>query len=214
MNLSDISTAWGAARVLSTGKLIIYAIAIAVMAAIIGGAGGAWLGYDYGHSKGKAEVETLKTRHATALAQAHDTARREYQVETERGNKAERALVAAKQQFAAERKSLLRRINDVTTVYQPAPGAVPVALPRAVFTAGFVQFYNAAIGVPGNQTPAAAGGAGDTPATGATADAGLLDSGISQADILAHVADYGERCQGLAAQVNGLLDLHEGKGSP
>ena len=210
--IETISTALGAARVLTTGRLIIYGLALAVLSTLIGGAGGAWLGYDYARAKGEAEIGTLKTQHATALAQAHDKALKEYQRETERAATAELALVSAQKQFAVERKSLLRRINDVTTVYQPAPGAAPVALPRTVLTAGWLQLYNAAIGVPGIQTPAATGSAGHAPAATATVDTGLLlDSGVTQADILAHIADYGAICRGLAAQVNGLLDLHEGK---
>ncbi len=74
---------------------------------------------------------------------------------------------------------------------------------------GFVREYNAAIGLPAAGTGAATAGAGGTPEAAQAPDAWLRDSGLSQADILAHVADYGERCRNLEAQVNRLLDRNK-----
>jgi len=79
-----------------------------------------------------------------------------------------------------------------------------------VFTAGFVREYNAAIGagdVPGAAPASTADAAGQAsqPTTGA--DAWLRESGLSQADILAHAGDYGQYCRDLGSQVNGLQDF-------
>lgn len=191
-------------------KSKLYGIAIALIAIIAAGLAGAWLGYDYAAAKGKAELSKLETAHATALAKATSNALEKYQAETERGNRAERALLEAKQRFAAEKQALQRRINDVTTIYQPMPGAALVAIPRAVYTAGFLYYYNAAIGVPGNQAAAIAGIPGAEADKAGTDNAWLRESGLATADILYHVGFYGEYCQGLAAQVNGLLDEREG----
>ena len=212
MSLSAISTALSVTRTFTTGKLIVYGAAIALLMASAAGGYGMYIGYDYGSSKGKAEVAKIQARSAEAVAQAQEQARQKYEDETRRANTAERKLLEAQRRFAGERKTLLRRINDVSTVYQPTPGAEPVALPRSVFTIGWVQLYNEAIGLPGIQTPAAAASAGSAPATGAAVDTRLRESGVNQRDILAHIAEYGERCRGLEKQVTELLEIYEGKG--
>ena len=66
--------------------------------------------------------------------------------------------------------------------------------------------YNTAIGLPTADTGTAAAGTGGTSEASEAPYTWLRDSGLSQADILAHVADYGERCRNLEAQVNRLLD--------
>ena len=69
--------------------------------------------------------------------------------------------------------------------------------------------YNAAIGLPAPAAGTTAPGFGGTAETAEASDAWLRDSGLTQADILAHVADYGERCRNLESQVNRLLDRHQ-----
>ncbi|MDR1311119.1 MAG: hypothetical protein LBK01_04485 [Burkholderiaceae bacterium] len=168
-----------------------------------------WLGYDYGRSLGEMEVADLKRVHAEELGKATIKAFADYSALVERGNTAEHALLLAKQQFAKERQTLQRKIHHVTTSYQTAPDTAPVRIPRTVFTAGFVRHYNAAIGLPGVSTPADSRGTGRAPPAAAATDGGLRESGVTQADILAHIGDYGERCRGLESQVNGLLDWLE-----
>jgi hypothetical protein len=169
-------------------------------------------GREQEQDRAAAAAAKLKADQAEQLAQAVASARRQFEAEAERGNRLEAALLASQRQFAEEKRQLQRRIADVTTLYRPAAGEGLRPLPRCIFTAGFLRQYNAALGLPGADPAAGTGGAeGTAPASGA-ADAGLLESGLHQADILGHIADYGERCRGLEAQVNGLIDYVEGAG--
>ena len=170
-----------------------------------GGAGYA-LGHRVAKADGDAALATLRKDNAEAAAKAADDARLRLIAEVELNNRLAQELANEKAAHAQEKQSLLRRIANVTTVYVPAPGLAPRPLPRAVFTAGFVREYNTAIGLPAADTGTAAAGAGGTAEAGQAPDTWLRDSGLSQADILAHVADYGERCRNLEAQVNRLLD--------
>lgn len=178
---------------------------------------GAAGGYRYAAAQGATALATAEA----ARAQEHEAAaeQRARQALVASGRLAQQVLRAhaletqlsnAKAQHAKEKKALLQRITDVTTVYVPSPGAAPEPLPRCVFTAGFVREFNAAIGVatdlPGPAQGAAAAAAGPAPSTAASTEAWLRESGLSQVDILAHAGDYGEYCRNLSAQVNGLLD--------
>lgn len=210
--MNDLTNSVGAVgKLIPTAKLVALAVFIG---GLVGAIGGAWIAYDYATTKGDAALSKLERQYAVDVANATQAALDQYQAAADRAAKADRALAEAKQRHAAEKQSLLRRIPDVTTVYQAAPGALPVALPRCVFTAGWLSAYNAAIGVPGMQAPAASGKPGAAPFAGAGINAWLRDSGLSQADILAHASDYGERCRGLEDQVNGLLYIYEDKESP
>lgn len=79
------------------------------------------------------------------------------------------------------------------------------------FSADFVRVWNEATGagrgdaVPGTgNTP----GADGTPGTGKAAGAGILAAGtVSEADVLAYIIYYGERCKNLEAQVTAWIDL-------
>ena len=177
---------------------------LAAVSALVAGGGGYSLGHRSAKADGDAALAKLQRDHAVAAAKAADEARLRLVAEVERNNRLAQALADEKVTHAQEKQSLLRRIANVTTVYVPAPGLAPRPLPRAVFTAGFMREYNTAIGLPTAGTAAA--GVGGTAKAGQAPDTWLLDSGLSQADILAHIADYGERCRNLDAQVNRLLD--------
>jgi hypothetical protein len=80
-----------------------------------------------------------------------------------------------------------------------------------VFTAGWVRDFNLALGAglpatgAGTATPGTAQAAWATPG----ADAELLESGVTPADILAHAQDYGRWARNNLAQLNALLDLQK-----
>ncbi len=192
---------------------IIVSLAVGALAgAIPAGAAGYWLSQRHATTKAEAVRQETKAEEARALYRATEFARLRYQAETIRANGLEKQLLTDQQRFANEKRQLQQRISHVTTVYRPAPGAALAPIPRTVFTVGFVRDYNAAIGLPANGAPAAAGSAGDQTDPAAAAGAGLLDdSGLSQADILAHISDYGERCRRLDSQVNRLIDRLEGE---
>lgn len=178
---------------------------------------GAAGGYRYASARGDAALATQRASHATQAALAADDARHQalaaagrLVAQTVRANALEAQFDQAKTRHALEKQALLKRINDVTTVYVPRPGAAPEPLPRCVFTAGFVREYNAAIGaghVPGAAPASTADTAGQAAQFAASADTWLRESGLSQADILTHAGDYGQYCRDLSSQVNGLQDF-------
>ncbi|KFX07762.1 hypothetical protein KP22_06640 [Pectobacterium betavasculorum] len=120
-------------------------------------------------------------------------------------NAAEQRYLTTTASLRQQNENLKRRIDDVTQHWIDERGqSRPI---ECVFTAGFVQQYNAAFdALAGTGITTAASGAGYTPAAATPLDARLRDSGVTQRDILAHSTDAGERYQQLAAQVNGLLD--------
>lgn len=188
---------------------LLAAIALAAVTALLSGGGGYALGHGTAKAKGNAALSKLQRDHATASAKAADESRTRLVAEVERNNRLAQALADEKAAHAQEKQTLLRKIAHVTTVYIPAPGLAPRPLPPTVFTAGFVREYNAAIGLPAPAASPSASGLGGPPETAETSDAWLRDSGLTQADILAHIADYGERCRNLESQVNRLLDHHQ-----
>ena len=188
---------------------LLAALVLAGVTGLVAGGAGYALGHRVAKADGDAALSTLQKDYAEAAAKAADDARLRLVAEVKLNNRLAQELADEKAAHAQEKQSLLRRIANVTTVYVPAPGLAPRPLPRAVFTAGFVREYNAAIGLPAAGTGAATAGAGGTPEAAQAPDAWLRDSGLSQADILAHVADYGERCRNLEAQVNRLLDRNK-----
>jgi hypothetical protein len=185
---------------------LLAALVLAAICALVAGGSGYALGHRLAKADGDAALAKLQRAHAEATAKAADEARLRLIAEVERNNRLAQALADEKATHAQEKQSLLRRIANVTTVYVPAPGLAPRPLPRAVFTAGFMREYNTAIGLPTADAGTAAAGTGGTSEAGEAPYTWLRDSGLSQADILAHVADYGERCRNLEAQVNRLLD--------
>ncbi|ECJ2443466.1 hypothetical protein FNI96_12875 [Salmonella enterica subsp. diarizonae] len=119
---------------------------------------------------------------------------------------------AKKQQLERENADLKKQIADVTRQWVDEKGKHhPI---ECVFTRGFVQQYNAALGASDGDSgmSAATGSASAGKATGTadTALARLRDSGVSQADVLANVTDNARQCRVWREQVNGLLDYTEG----
>lgn len=186
--------------------------------------GWVWVkGYDSGHLDAKRDGDR-------ALAQLQSRFDAYRLKSTEQQNEALRTVVARyNAQVAAARQAdadfqvqkdklerqnaeLRQRVNDVTRRWVDSQGrSHPV---KCVFTAGFVQQYNAAIGTgSGDSGVSVASRSGSTgKKTGATdtALARLRDSGVSQADVLANVIDNARQCRVWREQINGLLDYAEG----
>ncbi|BGI52602.1 MAG: lipoprotein [Candidatus Hamiltonella defensa (Ceratovacuna japonica)] len=114
-------------------------------------------------------------------------------------------------QLRDKTQHLTRRIDDVTQHWQDEKGQAHTV--ACVFTRGFVQHYNAALGlsdVDGSVPAAAAGGTGNTTRSAETPGERHPPSPVTQRDILANITDNGQQCQVWRAQVNGLLDYIEG----
>ncbi|EIR3270654.1 hypothetical protein LWV19_001159 [Salmonella enterica] len=138
-----------------------------------------------------------------------------YNAQVAAAHKADEDFQAKKQQLERENAALKKQITDVTRQWVDEKGKHhPI---ECVFTRGFVQQYNAALGVTGahhaghhESTATASASAGTTTGATDTAVTRLRDSGVSQADILANVTDNARQCRIWREQLNGVLDYTEG----
>jgi hypothetical protein len=188
-------------------------LTLALLACLVSGAAGAGIAYGFGYrhadALGTASLERLERRFSEQAKQAAEDNLLRYQQQVTRANEAETLLMAAQDRVAFAAKQIEERIPHVTTVYRPAPAAKPVAIPHCVFTAGWLRDYNLALGVPAPGTGTAATHAAQAAWPAPGADAELLESGVTPADILAHAKDYGIWASALHTQLNALLDLQE-----
>lgn len=196
---------------LSLPSSLAWAVAACALSAAAAGSVGYGLGDRQATAAGAADLADLKREHAERALASGQRNLDDLLSEMRRANDAEAQLLAAKTQHQTELEQLQERIPNVTTVYLPAPAAKPVAIPRCVFTAGWLRDYNAALGVPANTKGTAAGNAEAAAKPAPGTDAELLESGVTPADILAHAQDYGMWARNNLAQLNALLDLQEQK---
>ena len=172
--------------------------------------------YDSGYRTAKAEgesaLQSLRLEYSEQSRRAAQEHLAHYRQQVERANQAEQLFLDGQAQIQQLQSQLNQeRIAHVSTQYRPTAGAAPVPTPRFVVTCGWLRDYNAALGAsvpaPARCRVAAGAEAGAWPSTGA--DAELLESGVSAADILAHARDYGAWALTNLAQLNALLDLHK-----
>lgn len=196
--LSLIPTSWRIA--LAAGALIALAL--------VGGLA-AWKGYNAGYDKaqalGRAEIAGLRSEHDRAYAQAVEELNRTIQEQARHALAAGNALANERVNNAKEQAGLRARIASITATSSHA------------FSADFVRVWNEATGagrgraMPGTDNSPGVDG---TPGTGKTAGAGVLARrAVSEADVLAYIIYYGERCKNLEAQVNAWIDLFPKGGS-
>ncbi|EDI8721019.1 hypothetical protein GQG71_001879 [Salmonella enterica] len=183
-------------------------------------------GYDSGHldaqrdgDKALAQLQSQFDTYRRESAEQQNEALRavvaRYNAQVAATHKVDKDFQAKKQQLERENADLKKQIADVTRRWVDESGKThPV---KCVFTRGFVQQYNAALGITATGSPghpgtaaAAASGTGKTPRATDTALARLRDSGVSQADVLANVTDNARQCRVWREQVNSLLDYTEG----
>ncbi|HFE7520447.1 TPA: hypothetical protein ACGAD2_000915 [Salmonella enterica subsp. enterica serovar Newport] len=186
--------------------------------------GWVWVkGYDSGHldaqrdgDKALAQLQSkfdaYRLRSAEQQNEALRTVVARYNAQVAAAHQADADFQAQKDKLEKQNAELRQRVNDVTRRWVDAKGrSHPV---KCVFTAGFLQQYNAAIGTgPGDGGVSAAarsGSAGKKAGATDTTLARLRDSGVSQADVLANVIDNARQCRVWREQVNGLLDYTEG----
>lgn len=183
-------------------KTVGMATVVLLLAVALGGYF-AWLeGHKVGYEKAQSECLRLQKRQAEASQRALQDEMNRNQQQLIHIRQNEEVYLARTEELTARNAALQRRIDDVTQQYVDEKGKThPVA---CVFTRGFVQQYNAALGVSAPDVTAVARNAGTTAAAAASADARLRASSVRQRDILANLADNGQRCQQLALQVQGL----------
>ncbi|EJC0849729.1 hypothetical protein P4Q63_000391 [Salmonella enterica] len=202
------------------GDLLLLLVVIVIL-------GWAWVkGYGSGHldaqhdgeqrlAQLQSQFDTYKRESAEQQNEALRTVVARYNAQVAAAHKADEDFQAKKQQLERENAALKKQIADVTRQWVDEKGkSHPI---ECVFTRGFVQQYNAALGVTGaynaghhESATAASGGAGTTTGATDTAVTRLRDSGVSQADILANVTDNARQCRVWREQLNGVLDYTEG----
>ncbi|EAA2780365.1 hypothetical protein JFZ42_000465 [Salmonella enterica] len=163
----------------------------------------------------QSQFDTYRREDALKQTEALMTIIGRYNDQVAAAHKADEDFQTKKQQLERENAALKKQIADVTRQWVDEKGkSHPI---KCVFTRGFVQQYNAALGVTGahnaghhESTTAASGSAGKATGTTDTAVTRLRDSGVSQADILANVTDNARQCRVWREQLNGVLDYTEG----
>ena len=192
---------------ISSGNIIsrylpLLALAGAVAMATVSGCQGYRMGYAKAESEGQAVVAQLRQEYAEAMARAERAARERLQAEMARADEVAIDLDVARAAHAADTKTLKARIADATRNS------------THTFSGDFVRMYNAAIGAGPRDIYSSGGAAGATgdASAGTAANAGLLaaDSGVTEADVLAHITDYGQRCRDVESQLRGWIDLSRG----
>ncbi|EBD3591711.1 hypothetical protein AIG70_005022 [Salmonella enterica subsp. enterica] len=212
---------WGSLLKRIPWGYLLLLLAVAVLTGLV------WMkGYNSGHldaqRDGEQRLAQLQSRFDTyrreSAEQQNDALRTvvaRYNAQVAAAHRADDDFQARRQQLERENADLKKQIAGVTRQWVDEKGKPhPV---ECVFTRGFVQQYNAALGVTGthnaghhNATAAASGSAGSKTGATDTADARLRDSGVSQSDVLANVIDNAWQCRVWREQVNGLLDYTEG----
>lgn len=200
---------------------------IALVLAVIVAFAVVWLkGYTTGRKEGwrdgerqvaqlQSQFDTYRREDAVKQTEALMDIVRRYNAQVAAARQADEDFQAKKQQLERENAALKQQIADVTRQWVDEKGkSHPI---ECVFTRGFVQQYNAALGVTGahnagyhESTAAAAASAGKKTGATDTAVTRLRDSGVSQADILANVTDNARQCRVWREQLNGVLDYTEG----
>ncbi|OZI14183.1 hypothetical protein CE195_10410 [Sodalis-like symbiont of Philaenus spumarius] len=149
---------------------------------------------------------------AEQAAQTLNALRQRFTHQVKAAHKAEQDYLKRIAQLRDKTQQLTRRIEDVTQHWQDEKGQAHTV--ACVFTRGFVQHYNAALGlsdVNGSVPAAAPGRTGNTPRSAETPGERHRPSPVTQRDILANITDNGQQCQVWRAQVNGLLNYIEGR---
>ncbi|EEI4451480.1 hypothetical protein G0S15_005007 [Salmonella enterica] len=200
---------------------------IALVLAVIVAFAASWLdGYGAGRTDGRrdgkqqlaqlqSQFDTYRREDAVKQTEALMDIVRRYNAQVAAARQADADFQAKKQQLERENANLKKQIADVTRQWVDEKGkSHPI---ECVFTRGFVQQYNAALGVTGahnaghhKSATAAAASAGKATGATDTAVTRLRDSGVSQADILANVTDNARQCRVWREQLNGVLDYTEG----
>lgn len=173
-------------------------IALALVLALVSAGGIGWMrghesGYATAKALGDAELATLRSEHNEAFALAL----------TELGGKISelaRRAVTAEQKFNQEKeRSRNAEVRHQARIAEITRGSTHT------FSTAFVRLWNETTGAlaPGDAMPGTFDSAVTLGETGSGEGAGsrLLQTGVSEADILAYMNYYGGRCQRIEAQL-------------
>lgn len=177
-------------------------LAVCLLTALAG-----WQGYRAGYEKaeveGRAALAELKSDHDTAYAAAMASVNEKLQTQTRNALAVSKTLETERINHAKEQADLRARIASVTRNS------------RHTFSSDFVRLWNEAIGAHAPAARDAVSAAGGPPGAHGTAGAGQaagtgLLASVTEADVLAFIAYYGERARNLEARVNAWINLVEG----
>lgn len=187
-----------------TGRLL-----VGVVCAAIGLGGGYAIGHRHAATQGELALEQLRREYAEVARLSAEQATKTLQAEQQRADGLAAQLAEQQREHRTTRDQLKKEVTRVSTLYRKALDAAPEPVPACVFTHGWVRLYDRATGA---ELPAApADPAGAAAPAGEAAAAEQLDSGVSQAGLLAHHIDYAEQCRNSAAQLDRLIDLLEAR---
>jgi hypothetical protein len=171
---------------------------------------GGYGGWSWASSRADAELAEQRDQALLdRLAIAQQMLEQQQQVQTF-GEKIASELDQTRTQLNEARVQLSRSVSRVTTIYKASPDAAPQPLPAAVFTAGFVRVWNSALAMPATSDQQATTNIADAASACDSADC-LLASSFTQADILTNHIDNALRCSAIEAQLNQLINWHEGQ---
>lgn len=126
-------------------------------------------------------------KHAAELLASEQAAHARYRAEIARGDALAAQLETAKSQTRTVTKTIVREVNTYVT---------PLSVTRCTIPLGFVRLHDAAAH---NRPPEAPGLAADTP------------SGVDLATVAETVAENYGTCNEWKAQLDALIDWHEGR---
>lgn len=216
--MSGIS-AFAAAALLRRLASLIPALLIVAAAAMLY-LGGQVSGRSASRASYEAAIAAIDLRHAQALAQQRADALADLEAAVALGERLQAEVEALSAQREQSVRTIIKRIPDVTTIYLPAPGAEPAALPACPFTVGYQRLWNAALTLDGTagtemHRPAGLDAARSTAADPAqagkhggvdAADAELsIAAGIDPATLLNNHTLNAERCAGIESDRAALI---------
>ena len=172
---------------------------LAVVVAI--GAAGA-----FGFYKGDAmRAAQDSAKYAAAQKRADDAWQAKVDTQRARGDKIAADLETEKANVKTVTVTVVKEVPKVTTVYKEKAGAPSIPIPAAVYTWGFVRLWDDALDPSVKHDVSAAAG---VPAS-AAADADLVKSSVSTADVLGNEAQNAGQYADCRNQLNALIDWHE-----
>ncbi len=201
--------------------LIVAAAAMLFLGGNASGRAEAKAGYD-------AAIAAKELGNERALSQQRADALADLEAAVALGERLQAEIDALSERREQAVRTIVKRIPHVTTVYLPAPGAEPVALPACPFTVGYQRLWNAALTLdrlrPDPDAPAAGMDAAAEPAAdsaaagadhtagadpGSAADSALqIAAGLTPAAILENHTLNAERCAGIEVSRRALLAWH------
>lgn len=169
----------------------------------------------------KAAIAAIDLNHAQDLARQRADALADLEAAVALGERLQAEVDALSERREQAVRTIIKRIPDVTTIYLPAPGAEPAALPACPFTVGYQRLWNAALSLDGAASAnvhraagldAAASAAADPADAGSgvepgtAADSALaIAAGIDPAALLTNHTLNAERCAGIETSRAALI---------